>query len=285
MILSIAKRNMRLFFRDKASVFFSLLAVLVVIGLYVFFLGSVLMGDLKDIPGQRWLMDSWIMAGLLGIGSITTTMGAFGIMVEDRSKNIIKDFSAAPIKRSALVGGYVTGAFFIGMIMSLITLAAAEAYIVANGGEWLNWSELLQLVAIMAVSVFSCTAIVFFMVSFFRSTGAFGAASTVLGTLIGFLTGVYLPIGELPEGVQNVIKCFPVSHAAALFRQVMMERPMDKVFAGAPAQQVVDFKVDMGVVFRFDDQLTGPWLSVIVLAATALVFFILATVNMSRKRR
>ncbi|MEI6101135.1 MAG: ABC transporter permease [Eubacteriales bacterium] len=285
MIWSIARRNLRLYFRDRASVFFSLLAVFIIIGLYVLFLGNVIMSDLKGVSGGRFLMDSWVMAGLLGVASITTTMGAFGIMVEDRAKNIMKDFSASPVRRSSLVGGYVTGSFLIGMIMSLITLVAAEVYIDAYGGEWLGFYVLLQVLGIMVLSVLASTSIVFFMVSFFKSLNAFATASTILGTIIGFLTGIYVPIGSLPQGVQDVIKCFPVSHAGALFRQVMMQAPIDKVFAGAPAAQLDSFKISMGVVYQFGDQVTGPWFSVIVLVATAIVFYLLAMLNVSRKRK
>ena len=38
MILNLVKRNLKLYFRDKVSVFFSLLGVFIIIGLYVIFL-------------------------------------------------------------------------------------------------------------------------------------------------------------------------------------------------------------------------------------------------------
>nr|NLJ02159.1 ABC transporter permease [Bacillota bacterium] len=78
-MITFAKRNLKLFFRDRASVFFSLLAVFIIIGLYVLFLGDMVMMDLEGIPGARFLMDSWIMAGLMAVTSVTTTMGALGI--------------------------------------------------------------------------------------------------------------------------------------------------------------------------------------------------------------
>ncbi|MPN64940.1 hypothetical protein SDC9_212719 [bioreactor metagenome] len=137
----------------------------------------------------------------------------------------------------------------------------------------------------MVLSVLSSASIVFFITTFLRSVNAFATVSTILGTLIGFLTGIYIPIGQLPEGVQSVVKVFPVSHAGALFRQVMMERPLDQVFAGAPAAMAADFKVSMGVVYRFGDGLTTPLFSIIVLAVTAAVFYTLATLSVSRKRR
>lgn len=85
-MLTFTQRNLKLFFRDKSAVFFSLLAVFIIIGLYALFLGDVWTDSLSDWANARQLMDSWIMAGLLAVTSITTTMGAFGVMVDDRSK-------------------------------------------------------------------------------------------------------------------------------------------------------------------------------------------------------
>ena len=282
---SFAGRNLKIFFRDKSSVFFSLLAVFIIIGLYVLFLGDMLTGNLTSMPNARFLMDSWIMAGLLSVTAVTTTMGAFGIMVQDRERSNSKDFTASPIKRSSLAGGYILSSFVIGLIMSLITLVLAEVYIVAYGGQVLGIKNLLQALGVMLLSVASSNALVFFMVTFFKSNNAFATASTVLGTLIGFLTGVYIPVGQLPPVVQSVIKFFPVSHASVLFRQVMMEKPLATAFAGAPDAMVNEFKHMMGVSYQFGGGEASALTSLLILAATTVVFFILATWNLSRKRK
>ena len=60
-MIPIIGRNIKIFFRDKANVFFSLLAVLIIIGLYVFFLGKNLTSSLGDSVGAQYVMDSWIM--------------------------------------------------------------------------------------------------------------------------------------------------------------------------------------------------------------------------------
>jgi len=74
-MIQFVKRNLLLFFRDKASVFFSLLAVFIIIGLYFLFLGDLLGKGLESYgaTGVRFLMDSWIMAGLLSVTPITTS--------------------------------------------------------------------------------------------------------------------------------------------------------------------------------------------------------------------
>jgi len=226
MIAMMIKRNLRIFFRDRASVFFSLLGVIIIIGLYVLFLGNLVSGGLENNPAigdnARFLMDSWIMGGVLAAASITTCMGAFGIMIDDTAKHIIKDFQIAPIRRSDLVLSYILSAIIIGLVMSFITFVLAEAYIVIYGGNLMSFVAILKTLGLIVLSVSCSSAIVFFLTSFIKSQNAFGTASTILGTMIGFLTGIYIPIGQLPAAVQTVIKIFPVSHAAVLLRQVMM---------------------------------------------------------------
>lgn len=284
-VVKFAARNLKMFFRDKASVFFSLLAAFIIIGLYILFLGDMLKSGMENVPHARFLMDSWIMAGLLSVTSVTTTMGAFGIMVTDREKKSAKDFAASPVKRSTLAAGYIASSFLIGLLMTLVTFVLAEGYIMAYGGQMLGIASLIKLLGVMLLSVMSSTAMVLFLVSFFSSNNAFATASSILGTLIGFLTGVYIPLGQLPEAVQTVVKFFPVSHASLLFRQVMMEAPLQAAFAGAPQETVSGFKGMMGVSFQIGGTDVSMLASVLVLAGTTVVFFLLSTWNLSRKRK
>ena len=284
-MINFMKRNLLVFFKDKSSVFFSLLSVFIIIGLYALFLGDVWTSSFSDLTGVRYLMDSWIVAGLLAVTSVTTTMGAFGIMVEDKSNKIIKDIRSSPIPRASIAGGYVLGAFVIGMIMCLVTLVLAEVYILSNGGALLGWAALLKVFGLLLLSTFSNTAMVLFFVSFFKSNNAFATASTIIGTIIGFLTGIYLPIGELPDAVQWVIRVFPPSHSAVLLRQVMMADPLAATFAGIPAEYLEGFKETMGVVFKFGDTTVTPLMSMGILALSGLLFLGLSILNLSRKKK
>ena len=263
-----AMRNLKLFFRDRAAVFFSLLAVFVIIGLYVLFLGDMVMGDLEGVSGGRFLMDSWIMAGLMAVTSVTTTMGAVGVVVDDKAKGITKDFHTSPLKRTTLVGGYLVSTIVVGMIMSVVALVLAELYIVGSGGEFLPWGNLLKVLGLIFLSTMTSGSMMFLMVSFFNTQNAFGVASTVLGTLIGFLMGIYVPIGVLPSSVQTVIKIFPISHAAAL-----MEVPMASSFAGAPPEMVEGFQTAVGVIYQIGDGTVSFLGSMMFLVATTVLFF------------
>jgi len=282
-MLNLAHRNLKIFFRQKSAVFFSLLGVFVIIGLYVVFLGDVWAENFKDLPEINALMNNWIMAGIISVTAITTTMGAFGIMVEDKVQKNSKDFYASPIKRSKIVGGYVLSAYLIGLLMSILAFILGEAYIVFSGGELLPVLAMFKVTGIILLSVMMSSSLVFFIVSFFSSTSAFATASTIIGTLVGFLTGIYLPIGSLPDGVQWAIKLFPVSHAGALIRQVMMENPMATSFAGIPDTYITDFQSMMGVTYTYGTFTATTTTHILVLVGTTVLFLGLALINVSRK--
>lgn len=283
-MIALIKRNVKLFFRDKTAVLFSLLAVFIIIGLYAMFLGDVWLSGFPAVDGTRFLMDSWLIAGLLAITSVTTTLGAFGIMVQDKSKKIAKDFYSAPIKRRSITAGYLLSVFIIGVIMSIVAFVLSQTYVLLGGGELLGAIAALKVFGLILLVTLSNTALMCFIVSFFKSQNAYTTASTIIGTLIGFITGIYLPIGTLPDAVQTVVKVVPASHAAALFRQVVMQAPIDASFSGAPKEALDGFNSMMGVSYQFGDFTVTPLLSMAYLAFTGLLFFGLAMWNMSKKR-
>ncbi|ROR31839.1 multidrug/hemolysin transport system permease protein [Mobilisporobacter senegalensis] len=280
---NLIKRNLLIFFRDKAAVFFSLLGVFVIIGLYVLFLGDMLVKGMNDTPGARFLMDSWIMSGLLAVTPITTVLGSLGIMIEDKQRKIYKDFLASPVKRSVLAGGYIINSFIVSLILTFITLILAEIYVLMNGGELLSLEAFLKVVGLTILTVLYSSFMMFFMVSFFKSNNAFATASTVIGTLIGFLTGVYIPIGELPGSVQTVVKIFPPSHSAVLLRKIMMEEAEKISFAGAPVEALEEFRLSMGISFELGDKVLSSYASILYILIITVLFCALSIKQITYK--
>lgn len=273
------KRHLRLYFRDRASVFFSLLGVIIIMLLYILFLGNMLEGAAEDFASEdaRFIMDSWIMAGVIAVASITTAMGAFGIAVNDKEKSILKDFQVSPIKRTTLLASYITATAIVGFVMSMLVLVFAEIYIVMYGGEWLSFAAFFKTIGLIALSVISSTSIVFFIITMIKTQNAFGTASSLMGTLIGFLTGIYIPIGNLPSSIQSVIKIFPLSHAVVLMRQVMMGEALDI------DRMPDEFLGFMGIKLAAGGSFMESWVHILVLVASTGVFFVASLLVLNRK--
>lgn len=284
-MISFVSRNLKVFFRDNTAVFFSLLAVLIVLGLYIFFLGDVWVDSFPNIKGVKNLMNCWIIAGLIGVTSVTANMGAFGTMIEDKSKNKIKDFYVSPIKKSKIVGGYIISSFIVGSMMSVVTLIISQIYLVYSGVDVLNFKELTEVFLIILMTSLSNSAMILFIVSLFSSEKAFSTASTIVGTLIGFITGIYLPISMLPDSVQIIVKLFPTSHGISILRQIFMKKQMDISFADVPTNYINEFKESMGVVYYINDKLVSNTTSVFILIASTIIFFFLAVLILYKKKK
>ena len=283
-MISFAKRNLKVYFRDRSAVFFSLLAVLIVLGLYVLFLGDQLVSSFKDkIDGAQQLMDCWIMAGILAVTPVCTTLGSFGAIVNDKSKKIIKDFRCSPIKAGSLAGGYILSSFFIGIIMSVFALALIEIYFLIKGYALLSALQFLEVFGVIFISVLTSSALMYLIVSLFSSQNAFATASTIIGTLIGFITGIYLPIGSTDQSIQYVIEFFPISHAASLFRKILMADPLAESFKNIPEKYLTDFKLEMGVEFRVADHTFTNLESILFLLGAAVLFYIVAILVTKKK--
>ena len=283
MIWTLALRQLKLYFRDKVSVFFSLLSVMIIIGLYVLFLGDIVSsGQGQD---YRTMMDQWIMSGVIAVGGFTTTLGAFGILVDDKTKKIDRDFIVAPIKPTVRVLAYLLSALIIGTLMSLVTLVFAQIYILVYGGPLLTLLELVMVFALIILNVLTSSSIVFLLIIFIKTATTFSTVSTIVGTIIGFVMGIYVPIGNLPGAVQTVIKFFPTSHAAVLFRTVMMERSLDQVFLDAPSGERASVEALLGVRYFVNGQVMPLYAHILILAGTMIIFFSAAVLVLRYKKQ
>jgi len=246
----LVSRNIKLYLRDRISVFFSLFSALIIIMLYALFLRNNLISSVTHSGGvvryASWLVDSWLMAGIIVVNSITVSLGVLGLMISDQTENKLRSFLIAPIRRSTIVSGYLVSAWIIGSALTILTFILGEVYIKINGGELLSFSQMLKVTGLIFLNLFSGSSIIFFFVALMKTNSAFQTFSSVLGTLIGFIAGIYIPIGVLSVSIQNITKFVPATYGVTLTRQVFMDKPISQIFAGAPEAAIVKFEKFFG---------------------------------------
>ena len=281
-MMSLAQRNVLCYFRDRASVVFSLMAVIIVVMLYLLFLRNMLVESYPDMEGMPELIDAWVLSGILGIVPVTTSAGSLQTMVEDRAGGRVRDILVTPMTSAQIAGGYIISTFIVGLVMSAITLAVCVAYLAATGCP-LSASGIGMSAVLLIPSSLSGSIVVYAITSFLRSTGAFSGFFTVVSVLIGFLAGIYMPMGTMPAAMQTIGTLVPASHMAALFRDSLAGDALDGVFAGAPAETLDSFRAEMGFDlslggFQFDAGTSMLY----VLGITAL-FFVIAVMGLRRR--
>lgn len=297
-IIYLTKRNCRVFLRDKAAVFFSFLSMLIILGLMVVFLGKMnsdeLISVLAEYGGERdtvqdqenatYLIQLWTLAGILVVNSVTVTLTVMGTMVQDETRKRIMAFYVTSVNRIKLSLGYILSSWLVGTGMCVITLAVGELYFVLQGHGLLAAVELLKLAGIIALSVFTFSALGYLLALFVHSDSAWSGILTIIGTLVGFAGGIYLPLSSLSETVQTVLKCIPVLHGAAMMREVCTAQAIRETFDGLPEAVVDGFKERMGITLYRGDVQIELWQQVTLLLIYAIIAIVAATfVNRKRK--
>lgn len=287
--LSLVIRNNKVFRRDKTQVFFSLLSIIIVIALYAIFLQKMQIDAIEQVaqatPEMVTMVNEWLAAGLLSMMAVTTTLAAFGITVKDIETKATADFLTAPVSRATIQFSYVANAFLIGLVFSFVALIGCEIFIVATGGNLLSLADFIKVLAILLLSVTLASVFNVFLVQFVSTQNAFSTLGTLLGTGIGFLCGVYVPVGVLPSFAQNLVMYFPISHTTVLLRDAFMQNSISTVFDGVPATDVEAYKVNYGVVYDINGHILSSTTSIIIILVSIVVLATLSIMIFNKKNK
>lgn len=291
MMRKLIYRNINLYFRDKAQVFFSLMGALILILVYVVFLSSNQLDSVRQQVGGTineddlsYLINSWILAGILSVTTVTSTLGALGFMVTDKEKKIIRDFKSSPLSMSTYPVAAVITAILIGVIISLIVFIVYCGYIFFTTGYLFDLPVILKTIGLILISTLMNAALLGLLVSFISTNNAFSAVSLIIGTSIGFVNGMYIPIGQVSETVQKILKLLPFSHIASLFRQVLMEESIAVTFSGAPQEAVDSYTDILGVILSWNGEAIPLTLSIVFILTVFLISLVLFFMNFQRKK-
>lgn len=287
MLLRQTLRNMKIFFKDRANVFFALMAPLIVLALYILFLGRLQADGLLEALSKagydsaetedavRSFCDAWMLAGCLACACITVPLCACGVIVQDKKRGITADLLASPVPVWMPPAAYFLSVFVAGLILSLIVLAVSFLWFAASGSWFLSAADVFGCIGNVFLSVFSSSALLSIVVRFVRSEGAFTGVNIIFGTVIGFLIGAYLPISLFPEGVQKFTLFIPGSYSAGLFRNLIMGGALDEIGRITSRAVIAAIEREYSFTFDFFGQEIGPGGMAAVLAGTAVIFLII----------
>lgn len=282
-------RNNKIYRRDRTLLLLSLLSVFIVILLYAVFLQQTQIDAIKQLVGttkaSKAMVNEWMVAGLLSITAVTTTLGAFGIMVKDKESKKNYDFLTTPLSRSTIQLSYVINSLVIGLFFSLVAFAGCELFLVLTGSKILSVMSILKVIFIIILSVSLSSSINLFLVLFINTQNAFSTLSTVVGTAIGFLCGVYVPIGGVPNFVQNMIMYFPVSHTAVLLRGALMTDSIQTVFKNSTSEKILEYKKHYGIVYEINGRLVNTTYSLWMIVITIILFTTVSIMIFKRQNK
>lgn len=292
-MIELIRRDLRIYFRDTASVFFSLLTVIITIGMYVLFLAELQVNTIKDVledyhvssGNVDWIMNTWIIAGLLSIIPVTSSLASLSVMVQDCEKKIMMDFRSMPMKPYKYPLAVIISSTSVGTIMGVLGFIIYSIFIGVKVQKWFSVEQVLLTLGLIVITSLMSSSLMGWLATFFKTSSGFTSLNIVVGTIIGFANAVYVPIGVLPDYVKFISKLFPTAHVAMLFRNILMKDSMNAMFKGAPAEARKTYAEMYGIEFYNKRQEAFPHnASLGLLIGGTVISFMLFIIFYNRKK-
>lgn len=239
--MKLIKRHIHLYFNNPANWIVSLLSVGVILSLYFLFIREFTMDALTKFHASKddmeLFVDLLMVSGLLVVISATSCLPICSIFVKDKESAIIKDFLVSPLSKSSIYFSYVMAATIISILITLLSFLFILLFFHYQYHSQLSFQEFIWMVELISLTSFLSALILFSFSLCFHSMTSFSSFGNLFGVMIGFLTGVYIPIGYYPTAIQNGLFLFPLSQTTSLMRQVMSNDSLEKVSQGIPKVQ------------------------------------------------
>ena len=284
--MMLAKRILLMFFSNRVYVAGALWSMAITVVLFVAFLGEQTANTMYFFLGERVdapaVIVGTVFGGLVAVISVNVTLGALQIIVEDW-RGAAKDFHVSPVSHRHIGLGYILGTIAVGVFMVLCVLLICIGYLAFLGAGLPTPNEMGLLLLTTILAVTASTTFVYFIILIIKNPNTFAAFAGALHTLIRFMMGVYVPIVVLPDPIQWFVRLFPLTHSAAMFRELLAGMQLDLVFEGASPESVANFRNTFALSFDYGAFTSDFWFSAMYLAISTIVFYILGVIISRRK--
>ena len=284
-LLSLIKRNIKLFFKDKGLVIGALVGPIILIVLYFTFLNDVYRDTFKSFIPEGTsnkiindIVNGELISSILAVSCITVSFCSNFLMVRDKVNNARSDLLVSPVKSYVLALAYYTLTIcYIALGISLVFVAFLHWFFTA--------SSLLMLLLDVFLTVLFGTALSSIINFFLTSEGQISAVGTIISAGYGFICGAYMPINSYNSGLKNVIMFTPGTYCTSLIRNHSLAGAF-KEMSDWPIEAIKSIKdgIDCNL-YLFNKQISIAGMYGIVLITILVLITIYIVINIVNGRK
>jgi ABC-2 type transport system permease protein len=201
LVLHQFRYDQKTFWRNPASVFFTVM--LPVIFLLIF---ATIFGN-EEIEELGVKTTTYYVPGIITLAVVSATLVSLAIsLTVDREKGILKRTRGTPIPTWTFMGGRIGNAFVVSSL-SLVLLATLGRLVYDVEVPWERLPAVVVTLALGAAS-FCCLGIA--LSAAIPSEDAAPPITNFVVLPLYFLSGVFIPETEIPDGVLAVADVFPI---------------------------------------------------------------------------
>ena len=291
---ALVKRNTKVFFKDKAMFFTSLVTPLILLVLYATFLAELYRDSFaqslpEGVPIADKLLDGTVggqlLSSLLSVCCVTVSFCSNMLSVTDKVTGVRADLTVTPVRHETLALSYYLSTLLATLIICFAAFGAGMIYL-AVVGFYLSVTDVLLIVLDIFLLVMFGTALSSIINFFLSSQGQISAVGTIISAGYGFICGAYMPISQFAEGVQTAVSFLPGTYATSLFcnhclRGVFAEMASD----GIPSEAIESMRDAVDCNLYFFGEKVEMWTSYLVLGGGVLLLMLVYLAMNLLKRR
>lgn len=290
------KRNIKLFFKDKGMFFCALITPLILLVLYITFLGNVFKDSfLMNMPAGLEVSEGVIngfaggqlFSSLLAVCCVTVAFCANMLMVQDKITGARKDLLITPLKKSKLALSYFISTFLSTLLICVVAMVACFIYM-AIVGWYMTFADCLFILLDVFVLTMFGTALSSLVNYFLKSQGQVTAVGSIVSSMYGFISGAYMPIASFGAGIQSVLMYFPSTYASSLIRNHTMRGLFGELAnQGLPAEVIKEIQngIDYNLYVNGTQISVGAMYGIVVATTVVLlgIYVLLNVLNAKKK--
>lgn len=247
---ALIRRNVKIFFNDKGMFFTSLVTPLILIMLFVTFLGEVYRDAfISAIPEgvtiakslENAFVNGWLFSSLLAVCTVTISFCSNLLMVQDKVNGSRSDLDVSPVSPTVLSLSYYVASAISTLIICLTALAVCFT-ILAFTGWYLSAYDTIMTVVDTALLVLFGTSLSSIISHFLSTQGQISAVGTIVSSIYGFICGAYMPISEFAPAIRTLISLLPGTYGTALLHLHFMQGVYSKLDGKIPKEAVEGLK-------------------------------------------
>lgn len=293
---ALIKRNIKLYFRDKGMFFSSLITPIILLILFVTFLGSIYRDSFASalsaagINADATLIDGCVggqlVSSLLAVTCITVAFCSNLIMIKDKTSGARRDLTVSPLHLSTLGFSYYLAALISTLIINLTAAAVSLAYL-AFVGWYLSVADVLLLILDVFLLTMFGTALSSCVNFFLSSDGQASAVGTIVSAGYGFICGAYMPVSNFSSVLQKILSFLPGTYGTVLLRNHAMRGAFRQMTKDGIPQEVIEKicdSVDCNLYF-FGTKVSVSVMYIILCASILLFIGVYIAVNLIKEKR
>jgi ABC-2 type transport system permease protein len=205
LVLHQLRYDQKVFWRDPAAVFFTVLLPVIFLVIFSTIFGS----DTVELPGGEVETTTYYVPAILTLAIVSATTVNLAInLTEARENGTLKRVRGTPAPSWLFIAGRIGNA----LVLSLMMLVVVAAIGWAIYGVEIPWDRLPAVVVTIAVGAAAFCALGIALTALIPSQDAAPAITNVAVLPLYFLSGVFIPESEIPDGVIDFSALFPIRH-------------------------------------------------------------------------